>query len=71
MIYGGSAAFDTKSTKGEDWPHRVEGKIWEAGFSNAEVINAGVIGHTALESVWRLFTEGYAFKPDFVLIFHA
>jgi len=71
MIYGGSAALDTKSTKGEDWPHRVEGKLREAGFSNVEVINAGVIGHTALESVGRLFTEGYAFEPDYVLIYNA
>jgi lysophospholipase L1-like esterase len=71
MIYGGSAAFDTNSTKGEDWPHRVEDKLRERGFSNVEVINAGVIGHTALESVGRLFTEGYAFKPDFVLIYNA
>jgi len=43
----------------------------EGGFLNVEVINVGVIGHTALESVGRLFTEGYACKPDFVLIYHA
>jgi hypothetical protein len=71
IIYGGSAVFDTKSTKGEDWPHRVQGKLQKSGFSNVEIINAGIIGHTALESVGRLFTEGYAFKPDFVLIYNA
>ena len=71
MIYGGSAVFDTKSTKGEDWPHRVERKLREIGFLNVEVINAGVIGHTAIESVGRLFTEGYTFKPDLVLIYNA
>jgi len=71
MIYGGSAVFDTKSTTGEDWPHRVQGKLREAGFASVEVINAGVIGHTAIESVGRLFTEGYAFKPDYVVIYNA
>lgn len=71
MIYGGSAAFDTKSTKGEDWPHRVQEKLRKVGFSNVEVINAGIIGHTAVESVGRLFTEGYAFEPDYVLIYNA
>ena len=71
IIYGGSAAFDIMSTKGEDWPHRVEGKLRESGFSNVEVINAGIPGHTALESVGRLFTEGYAFEPDYVLIYNA
>ena len=71
IVYGGSATFDIMSTKGEDWPHRVEEKLREAGFSNVEVINAGIMGHTALESVGRLFTEGYAFKPDYVLIYNA
>jgi len=71
IIYGGSAVFDIKSTQGEDWPHRVKGILRKSGFSNVEVINAGVIGHTALESVGRLFTEGYAFEPDYVLIYNA
>ena len=71
IIYGGSAVFDTKSTKGEDWPHRVQGILRESGFSNVEVINAGIIAHTALESVGRLFTEGYALEPDYVLIYNA
>jgi lysophospholipase L1-like esterase len=71
MIYGGSATFDIESTKGEDWPHRVQEILRKSGFPNVEVINAGVIGHTALESVGRLFTEGYAFEPDYVLIYNA
>jgi len=71
IIFGGSAVFDIVSTKGEDWPHRVQGKLKEAGFSNVEVINAGIIAHTALESVGRLFAEGYAFEPDYVLIYNA
>lgn len=71
IIYGGSAVFDTKSTKGEDWPHRVQGKLRGAGFPTVEVINAGIIAHTALESVGRLFAEGYAFEPDYVLIYNA
>lgn len=71
VIFGGSSVFDTKSTKGEDWPHRVEAKLRESGFTNVEVINAGVIGHTALESVGRLFAEGFVFQPDYVLIYNA
>ncbi|MCZ6800235.1 MAG: hypothetical protein O7F12_07070 [Nitrospirae bacterium] len=71
IIYGGSAVFDTKSTQGEDWPHRVERMLREAGFPNVEVINAGIIAHTALESVGRLFAEGYVFEPDYVLIYNA
>ncbi len=71
IVFGGSSVFDTRSTKGEDWPHLVEGKLREVGFANVEVINAGVIGHTALESVGRLFAEGFIFEPDYVLIYNA
>ena len=71
IVFGGSSVFDTKSNQGEDWPHRIEAKLRDAGFPEVEVINAGVIGHTALESVGRLFAEGYIFEPDFVLIYNA
>ena len=71
IIYGGSAVFDVESTKGEDWPHRVQQILRESGFPKVEVINAGIISHTALESVGRLFAEGYVFEPDYVLIYNA
>ena len=71
IVYGGSAVFDTKATRSGDWPHRVQNILHEAGFSNVEVINAGIIGHTALESVGKLFTEGFLFKPNYVLIYNA
>ncbi len=71
MVFGGSAVFDTKSTIGEDWPHRIEVNLLDAGLEKVEVINAGVIGHTALESVGRLFAEGWVFEPDYVLIYNA
>ena len=70
MIFGGSSVFDTRSTQGEDWPRRLEAKLRKSGFANVEVINAGVIGHTALESVGRLFAEGFVFEPDYVLIYN-
>jgi lysophospholipase L1-like esterase len=70
IVYGGSAAFDTEATKGEDWPHRVQKKLHEEGYSEVEIINAGIMGHTALESVGKLFTEGYVFEPDYVLIYN-
>ena len=71
IVFGGSSVFDTKSTKGQDWPHRVERKLQKLGLTNVEIINAGVIGHTALESVGRLFAEGFIFEPDYVLIYNA
>jgi lysophospholipase L1-like esterase len=70
IVYGGSAAFDTEATRDEDWPHRAQKKLHEEGFSEVEIINAGIMGHTALESVGKLFTEGYVFEPDYVLIYN-
>ena len=71
IVYGGSAAFDIMMSGEDDWPHQVERKLRKAGFPNVEVINAGIMGHTALESVGRLLTEGFVFEPDYVVIYNA
>jgi hypothetical protein len=71
IVYGGSAAFDMMVSEGKDWPYLVQKKLRESGLANVEVINAGIMGHTALESVGKLFTEGFVFKPDYVLIYNA
>lgn len=68
VVYGGSAVFDSRNTRGEDWPHRVQGKLSTTASAKFEVINAGIMGHTALESAGRLFTEGHVFEPDYVLL---
>lgn len=71
IVYGGSAAFDTRADKNSDWPRLVEKLLHKAGFPHVEVINAGIPGHTAVESVGRFFTEGFMFSPDFVLLYNA
>jgi hypothetical protein len=71
MVYGGSAAFDMMVSEGKDWSHQVERKLRESGFPKVEVVNGGIMGHTALESVGKLFTEGYVFEPDYVVIYNA
>ncbi len=71
IVYGGSAVFDTRTDRNSDWPRLVEEKLREAGFAQIEVINAGIPGHTAVESVGRLFTEGFRFSPDYVLLYNA
>ncbi len=71
IIYGGSAVFDIENTRGQDWPHRVQEKLRKIGWPSVEVINAGIMGHTALESVGKLLAEGHRFEPDYVLIYNA
>ena len=42
IIYGGSVAFHIESSKGKDWPHRMQGRLRQSGFLNAEVMNASI-----------------------------
>ena len=71
MVYGGSAAFDSRTSKFGDWPRLTEYALHKAGYTNIEIINAGQSGHTAVESVGKLFTEGFRFTPDYVLLYNA
>ena len=72
IFYGGSAVFNSKIWEEEkDWPHRVEEALKERGFSQVEVINAGIPGHASFDSVGRLFAEGHLFDPDYVVLYNA
>lgn len=71
IFYGGSSVFDSGSGQGQDWPHRVEGLLHEQGFSNIEVINAGIPGHASFDAVGRLLLEGHIFTPDYVVLYNA
>jgi len=71
IIYGGSSVFDTGASDPGDWPHLVEQFLHEMGFSNIEVINAGVPGHASFDVVGRLLGEGHRFAPDYVLFYGA
>ena len=70
VIYGGSAAFDIGAPEGEDWPRQVETRLRDAGFENAEVVNAGVPGLASADAVGRLLTEGWLLEPDVVLLYN-
>ena len=69
MFYGGSSVFDAESTKDNDWPHRIERILKEKGYTNIEVINAGIPGYASFDAVGTLFSEGHIFSPDYVLLY--
>ena len=69
MFYGGSSVFNAESTNDNDWPHRVERLLRGNGFSNVEVINAGIPGYASIDAVGAFFTEGHTFSPDYVLLY--
>ena len=71
IIYGGSQVFDTTNSEGRDWPRRVESLLRQNGFPQVEVINAGTPGHASFDSVGRLFAEGHALEPDYVVLCNA
>jgi lysophospholipase L1-like esterase len=68
IAYGGSQVFDMLVSDLEDWPHRAGRRLQERGFSEVEMINAGVPGSTSIESVGRLLAEGHHLDPDYVLL---
>ena len=58
-VFGGSSVFDIANSDPFDWPHRLETILQAKGFSNVEVINAGVPGSASFDCVGRLFAEGH------------
>lgn len=71
IIFGGSSVFDIYQPEGKDWPHLVEQMLKENGFSNVEVINAGIPGHNTFDSFGRLFSEVWTLNPDIVILYEA
>jgi lysophospholipase L1-like esterase len=75
MVLGGSSVFDPKvmDEPGDirkAWPNKLEAILEDKGFESVEVINAGVPGHSALDSLGRLVSQLWYYEPDFVLIYH-
>ena len=68
-VYGGSSVFDIAAPEEKDWPHQVQGLLREKGFSQVEVINAGIPGHATLDCLGRFLTEGHLFQPDYVVLY--
>jgi lysophospholipase L1-like esterase len=70
VILGGSSVFDINATEGRDWPHLVEERLRFGGHRTVDVINAGVPGHASSDSLGRLYSQIWMYRPDFVLIDH-
>jgi hypothetical protein len=71
MIYGGSAVFDLAAGEGQHWPALVEQELHQQGFTNVEVINAGIPNHASWDAVGRVLGEGHRFDPDYLLLYAA
>src|SRR5262245_53062699 len=75
VILGGSSVFDANGKdispeEGRDWPHLVERFLRDMGHSNVEVVNAGVPGHATFDSLGRLYSQLWIYKPDYVLLYN-
>jgi len=75
VIVGGSSVFDANARdasdeEGKDWPHLVEGMLKRSGYSQVEVINAGVPGHATFDSLGRLYSQIWMYQPDYVLLYN-
>ena len=49
----------------------LSGKVSEGKGHHVEVINAGIPGHTSGDSLGRLYTEIWQWKPDYVIMYEA
>jgi lysophospholipase L1-like esterase len=54
-----------------DWPHLVERFLWNKGYDNVEVINAGISGHASFDVLGQLYSELWIYEPDYVLFYGA
>jgi len=71
FFLGGSFVFNANSTIGEDWPHLTGKYLIESGFSNVEIINAGIPGHASFDALGILYSEIHNFEPDYIVVGNA
>jgi lysophospholipase L1-like esterase len=72
VAIGGSTTFGVYVPWQQSYPYYLQRELQERlGKQKVEVINAGMTGSTAAESVHRLFTQILPLEPDMVIIYHA
>jgi lysophospholipase L1-like esterase len=67
VFLGGSQVFDPNASGNQDWPHRVQDLLADAGH-NVEVVNAGIPGHASFDALGRLYSEVWMLEPDYVVL---
>jgi len=66
LAIGSSMTFGLGVNDDEAWPAVLERELRDAGY-RVDVVNAGVIGHTAFQGDLYLAADGLALDPDLVL----
>lgn len=70
VVMGGSAAYDIYAGDGESWPEILKNTLKASGHENIEVINAGVSGYSARETLAFYHDVIRFLDPDAVLFYH-
>lgn len=70
VVYGDSSTYGTTNPYDETYPYYL-GEILrgERGYTNAEVVNAGVAGFTSWNSLVDLTLRGVELDPDLVIVY--
>lgn len=72
VALGGSTTYGTSVKPNETYPFYLEQVLREDyGYSNVEVINAGVFGYTTYQTLANLTFRIVELEPDIVIIYHA
>lgn len=70
MVYGGSQVFD-HTGKPPGWPDLAERRLHERGYTDFQLINAGIPGHASFDSYGRLYANDHYYDPDVVVMVNA
>lgn len=72
VTLGGSTTYGWELAWDEAWPHQLQTVLRdEYGYSNVEIINAGVPGYNILNSLVNFHTRIVELNPDMILVYHA
>jgi lysophospholipase L1-like esterase len=72
VCMGGSTTYTTEvENYRKSYPYLLEEKLKEAGYTNVQVINAGVGSWTTWESLINFETRILELEPDMIIIYHS
>lgn len=70
VTIGGSTTYSQAENNLHAYPYLLESVLHESGYTNVEVINAGVDSYTSLESIINLQSRVLRLEPNMVIIYH-
>ncbi len=71
VCLGGSTTYSAVDDYTKTYPSLLQDYLHQAGYTNIEVINAGMVGYTSWETLVNLEFRVLDLDPDLLIIYHA